>query len=263
MNYETLILSREEGIATITLNRPDRMNALTPESVKELERAIEDVGQDDGIGVLVITGAGRGFCAGADVRDMVERQQGGPTEGRLAGLRAYYGFIPKLISLEKPVIASVNGAAVGMGCNLSLACDIRIASERAKFGEVFVRRGLNVEGGGSYFLPRLVGMGKACELVFTGDIIDAREAERIGLVNSVVPHEQLQTATRELASRIAKGPRVAIGLSKAALYKAGERDLLTALEFEVLAQGVSSQTEDSMEAMRAFLESREPEFKGR
>lgn len=164
--------------------------------------------------------------------------------------------------IEKPVIAAINGAAVGAGCSIAMACDIRIASEKAKLGLVFVKRGLHPDMGGSYLLPRLVGAGRACEMIFTGKIIDAREADRIGLVNRVVPPEKVMEEARALAEEIARGPSIPIGMSKVAIYKGLESDLESMLDYEAFAQAICSQTEDAKEGVESFLEGRDPVFKG-
>jgi 2-(1,2-epoxy-1,2-dihydrophenyl)acetyl-CoA isomerase len=162
----------------------------------------------------------------------------------------------------KPLIAAVNGPAAGAGMNLALACDMRIAATTAKFGETFVKRGLHVDWGGTYFLPRLVGMAKACELIFTGDLIDAEEALALGLVSKVVPPEELMPTVRQLARKIALGPPIAIRLAKRALYRSQDSDLHSALEFETYAQNICSETEDAREGIRAFVEKRSPRFTG-
>jgi 2-(1,2-epoxy-1,2-dihydrophenyl)acetyl-CoA isomerase len=266
MNYQTILLEKENGILTLTLNRPDRLNALNEQMAEELIEALEAVDQDEEVRVLVITGAGRAFCSGADVRDrfltLIEQRKRG--EEKVVHLG---GFAERcclaLRKLRQPVIASINGAAVGFGCTFALACDIRLASEEARMGMVFVRVGLTPEFGSTYFLPRLVGIAKACELVFSGKIIDAREAREIGLVNQVVPPEQLRAATYELAKSIAEGPPLAIQLAKRGLYQGLDNDLLTQLQFESFALNVCRATDDHEEGARAFLEKRKPVFKGR
>jgi len=211
MEYKDLIFEKQDGIATVILNRPERLNALSADMQDGLVSVIQEIQMDPEIKVMVLTGAGRGFCSGGDVRRMGETQSSGQDRHPF-DLREGYRFgiqrIPRAMSkLDKPTIAAVNGAAVGAGCDLALMCDIRIASDAARFGETYVRVGLNPGNGGTYFLPRIVGIQKACELLFTGDIIDAQEALRIGLVSKVVPAEELMTVTRELALKIAKGAR--------------------------------------------------------
>lgn len=263
--YQDAILEKEEGIATLTLNLPERLNALSPEIREALLRAAEDVAGDDDTRVLIITGAGRAFCSGADVRGLA-----GQTEIRSgeAGRRGIMGPLSlpiwKLSNLEKPVIAAVNGVAAGAGFGLAMACDIRIASENARFSSIFVRRGLPVEWGLSHFLPRAVGLAKALEIMWTGDMIDAREAERLGIVSKVVPHDNLMKETRALATKIAKGPPIAIELIKRTVYAGLQSNNLVAqLGYETYAAGVCARTEDFQEGVKAFLEKREAVFKGR
>ncbi len=264
MKYQTVILEKEGGIATITLNRPDRLNAVDSQLTLDLIDALKDVDSDEGVRVVIITGAGRGFCSGADLSSMLA--SGAAEAGvRQAALEPTINQVTLLIrNLKRPSIAAVNGVAAGMGFSIALACDIRIASENARFSQIFVRRGLIPDTGSTYFLPRAVGMSKACEMVFTGQIIDAREAERIGLVSRVVPHDELMKATRELATTIAKGPPITIQLAKRALYRGyAEEDLAFQHEYEMHLQGICMQTEDFKEGVSAFLEKREPIFKGR
>ncbi len=263
MKYECLLYEVKDRIATLTLNRPERLNALGGTLREDLFAAVTQATADPNVGVLVITGAGRGFCSGGDVKSMSERGQAGSsstTDERLAPVRDR--CILAMRDCPKPVIAAVNGAAAGAGMNLALACDIRIASSAAKFSQAFVKRGLAPDWGGSYFLPRVVGSAKACELIFTGDSIDATEALRLGIVNSVVAPEELMTATYNLARKIAAGPPVAIALSKRAIHHNQEVDLRAALEFETYAQIICKDTEDSKEGVKAFMEKRAPVFKG-
>ena len=261
MNYETIILQKEEGIATITLNRPDKLNSLTPKMLDELQAVTEELAQDDNVKVVVITGAGRAFCAGADL-DHPIFDATNPADVKEM-MQKFHQIPLNTRNMTKPVIASVNGAAVGAGCNYALACDIIVASEKARFGQVFVGIGLHSDCGGTYFLPRLVGVAKACELLFTGKIIDAKEAERIGLVNQVVAEDQLEAATKELALSLAKGPSLAINMIKTSIYQGLEMDLASALEREAAVQSICILTEDCKEGIRAFKEKRKPMFKGR
>ena len=263
MKYQDLILEKEDGIATLTLNRPDKLNAISMTMREELPKAIDEVRGDDEVRVLVVTGAGRGFCSGADVAGQAARIAGGKLEESRRSLLAPVGSwgVP-LAELEKPTIAAVNGVAAGAGLSFALLCDIRIAAESARFGAVWVRRGLIADVGATYFLPRILGVEKALELMYTGDIIDAREAERIGLVSRVVPDDDLMKVTRELATKIAKGPPIAIELMKRAVYRDILSGLRVKLDFETYAQDICRRSEDHKEGVTAFLEKREAHFKG-
>jgi len=266
MDYEHLIYTKAEGIATITVNRPEKLNAFTSAMYQGLTEILEDAAKDDKVRVLVITGTGRAFCVGADVKSLekgLAKQlkpyaQPDPSADAVRGILT----VP-LQRMDKPVIAAINGIAAGGGLDTACACDIRIASERATFSSLFVRRGLLPTMGGTYFLPRLIGIDKACELIWTGDLIDAREAERIGLVTRVVPHEELEAATEELATKLAKGPPLAIARSKRVIYDGLNMELESALQDIMREYWSLSQTEDHREALRAFLEKREPVFRGR
>ncbi len=263
MTYQCLRYEVQDRIATLTLNRPERLNALGGTLREDLIDAVTKSTADPNVGVLVITGAGRGFCSGGDVKSMSEHDQTGQTlsaSEQLAPLRDR--AILAMRDCPKPVIAAINGAAAGAGMNLALACDMRIASTAAKFSQAFVKRGLAPDWGGSYFLPRVVGIAKACELIFTGDTIDAAEALKLGIVNAVVAPEELMAETFKLARKIAAGPPVAIQLAKRAIYHNQDVDLRAALEFETFAQGVCKNTEDAKEGVRAFVEKRTPVFRG-
>ena len=261
MNYNTIIVEKEEGVATVTLNRPDKLNALTPKMLEELEAATEELAHDNDVKVVVITGAGRAFCAGADLDHPIFNMTE-PADVKEV-MQKFHQIPLNIRKIPKPVIASVNGAAVGAGCNYALACDIVIASETARLGEVFVNIGLHPDCGGTYHLPRLVGTAKACELLFTGKIIDAKEAERIGLVNQVVAADQLETVTKELALSLAKGPFLAISMMKTSIYQGLEMDLASVLEREAATQSICILTDDCKEGISAFKEKRKPIFKGR
>src|SRR5437016_9759572 len=218
MSYECLLYETKDRVATLTLNRPDRLNALGGPRPDDLTAGLTRAIDDPDVRVIVITGAGKGFCAGGDVKAMQDANQAGrarPLMERVAPSRDRTVLLMR--DSPKPLIAAVNGAAAGAGMNLALACDIRLASSAARFSQAFVRRGLHPDWGGTYFLPRVVGMAKACEMIFTGQIIDADEALRLGLVSQVVSPEDLLPTAHDLARRIAAGPPVAIRLAQRSL----------------------------------------------
>ena len=220
--------------------------------------------RDDDIRAIIITGAGRGFCSGTDVSIQLANGMGKVIqETRYETIEQVGGFVMNIADMEKPIIAAINGIAVGAGLSIVLASDIRLASEKARFGAVWVKRGLIPDVGATYFLPRVIALDKALELTLSGDIIDAEEALEIGLVTKVVPHDELMPKARELASKIAKGPAVAIELIKRGLYRSLNNDLKVQLDYESYAQNICRQTEDHEEGVRAFSEKREPNFKGR
>jgi len=264
MEYKDIIYTKEEGIATITLNRPNRMNSFSPEMSDSIYKAVDDTARDDNVRVLIITAKGRAFCTGADVKAMAQRLDHTDKEGKNRDFRSGNIRFPVLFrNVDKPIIASINGVAVGGGLDFACCCDIRIASDRARFAEVFIRRGLIPALGGIFFLPRLVGIDKACELIWTGDMIDAKEAERIGLVTKVVPHDELEIATWELAEKLAKGPPLAIQKAKRAIYESMKMDMESSLDYTSALSKELSETEDHKEGAKAFLEKREPLFKGK
>jgi 2-(1,2-epoxy-1,2-dihydrophenyl)acetyl-CoA isomerase len=268
MSYETLLYEVDQHVATITLNRPAVLNAISPQMIEELQAVLNTIRDDTSVRAVVLTGAGRGFCSGADLKG---RQRGKPndtpTDANHAGAdglrRTYNPLVLAIRTIEKPFLAAVNGVAAGAGCNLALACDIVLASDEARFGNVFVRIGLIPDCGGHFLLPRLVGFHKAAELMFTGDIIDAQEAEHLGLINRVVPHAELAQQARELAERLARGPTRAIGLCKRTLNVGMTADLAAVLEAEAEGQGLARQTEDHWEGVQAFLEKRPARFSGK
>jgi 2-(1,2-epoxy-1,2-dihydrophenyl)acetyl-CoA isomerase len=267
MDYETLTLERDEGIATLTLNRPQSLNAMTARMGTELNDAFARTRDDVEARVLVVTGAGRAFCAGEDVKerpaDSAEARQRGTPLGKLArGPLAPIDFAHTFRNMPKPTIAAVNGAAVGQGLSLALACDMRIASENARFGAVWTLRGIPPESAGAFLLTQLVGPAKACELIFGGKIIGADEAKDIGLVNEVVPAAEFREATRSFAREMTAGAPVAIGVSKMMIYQALETNLTVHGRFDFLGQQYCFNTDDREEGIRSFLEKRPAEFKG-
>lgn len=247
------------GVATVTLNRPASLNALDRATLAELDAALAGAWRDPSVRCLVLTGAGRGFCAGADVK---EWSAGAAAEEDDDWVQRMHQLLPRLYRLPKPVIAAVNGVAVGAGLDLALAADFRIASTTARFGSVYVNIGFCPDGGASYLLPRLVGPTRAAELIFTGRIIDTPEAERIGLLTALVEPDQLAATAREWALRLAAGPTVAIGLAKENLRENATLSLESALRNERRAGELCAATADHREGLQAVLERRAPNFTG-
>jgi 2-(1,2-epoxy-1,2-dihydrophenyl)acetyl-CoA isomerase len=262
--YETICYEKSEGVVTVSLNRPDVLNAVNEKMGEELLDALRAADQDEEVRCVILTGRGRAFCAGEDIqalRSDYERGQNPRLGERL--LHKYNPIIRQIRQMEKPVIAAVNGVAAGAGAGIAYACDIRIASEPAKFLQAFIRVGLVPDSGTSFFLPRLVGFAKALELSLTGEELSARDAERFGLVCKVVPQEDLAKTSRELALRFARGPTLGIGLTKRALNKSISTDLEGVLQYESHLQELAGATSDHVEAVKAFFERRKPIFKGR
>ena len=266
MSYNTIILTKEDGVATLTLNRPDTLNAWNDEMGKESLLAMEEIRQDKDVRVLILTGAGRGFSSGADLTAMGQLGKVSPDKHRRSTLSTLPGVLTlagELRDLDRPTIAAVNGVAAGAGFSHALACDIRIASDQARFSQIFVKRALIPDAGSTFFLTKLVGTAKACELMYTGDMINAAEAERLGIVNKVVPHDQLMNETMALAKRIANGPPLTIELIKRAIYKGlTENDLWHQIHYEWHLQSLVVATKDFKEGVMSFLEKREPNFMG-
>jgi 2-(1,2-epoxy-1,2-dihydrophenyl)acetyl-CoA isomerase len=256
----TILTACADGVATLTLNRPEARNALNMTMRRDLEVALAQLDEDRDVRVVVVRGAGEHFCAGGDVKLMRDHPMTA-AEGQ-SRVEAINRAILALARLRVPTIAMVDGAAAGAGCNLALACDLVVASDRARFGELFARIGLIPDAGGTFFLPRRVGLARAKELVFTANIIDAREAERIGLVNRVVPAAALEAETYALARRIADGPPRVLAAAKALLDRAAGLDLQSALHWEALTQGEMIAAADHREGLRAFFEKRPPRFTG-
>ncbi|HEV7746523.1 MAG TPA: enoyl-CoA hydratase family protein [Pyrinomonadaceae bacterium] len=252
----------DAGVATITLNRPDRLNALTFEVYRELTDTFAALRNETDVRVVVITGAGRAFCSGGDVHDIIGELFSRDIEGLLEFTRMTCELVANIRALQKPVIASLNGTTAGAGACIALASDIRIAAEEAKIAFLFVKVGLSgADMGAAYLLPRVVGLAKATELLYTGDFMSAQEAERIGLYNRVVPGAQLATATGELAERLARGPAFALAKTKELLDREAHMNLETALECEAQAQAICMQHPDYREAYEAFVAKRAPNFK--
>ncbi len=262
-DYKTILYAVENDVGWITLNRPEQRNAVNAEMREELLGVLTDARTNPAVRALVLTASGKGFCTGADLSGPRGQGPSGPGAGRELMKSSSQRLIRALWELEKPVVAAVNGVAAGLGAHLAFASDLVIASAAARFIEVFVRRGLAVDAAGAFLLPRLIGMQQAKHLVFFGDDLTAEDAQRIGLVNKVVPADQLAAAAREWAERLAQGPTFAIGISKRLLNRSLESSFETALEEEALAQMLVTQSEDTREGMLAFMERRQPVFKGR
>ena len=255
---ETLLIERQDGVVTVTLNRPERKNAVNGVMWRELRQTFDEVRDTPDDRVLVITGAGGAFCSGADLADPSSQDSQGLTRMRNIGEVAL-----ALHRLPKPTVAKVGGVAAGAGCNMALGCDLVVASDEARFSQIFARRGMSLDFGGSWLLPRLVGMHKAKELAFLADIISAKEALDIGLVNRVVGAGELDAVVEDLAARLAAGPPEALSMTKAMLNNSFSLTMEQALEDEARVQNVNFGTADLVEAVQAFLEKREPKFEGR
>jgi len=255
----------KDGVAVLTLNRPDRLNAMSRPMLDALLEALPRLAEDPEIGVVVLTGAGRGFCAGGDVKAMAEGNElGGHTmEERAQALRSRMETSRWLHEMPKPTIAMMRGPAAGAGLSLAMACDMRIASDTIRLGTAFARVGYSGDFGGSYYLTQLVGTAKARELYFTADLLDAQQALGLGLVNRVVADARLEEETMALASRLARGPRVAYRYMKRNMNAAETASLKDMLDLEAWHHTRTGMTEDHREAARAFVEKREPQFKGR
>ena len=268
MAYKTIIVEKDDGVVTLTLNRPGKLNAIDSVMLLEIVRVIDDAREDDSVKVLLMTGAGKAFSSGADVIAGVigidPKQPGINRPFKLEPFVGYGTVMKRLRDFHKPVIAAINGIVSGGALSMACLCDIRIASEEARFSAIFVRRALVADCGLSYTLPRIVGIERALELMWTGDIIDASEACRIGLVSRVVPNAELMEKARELANRFARGPSVQIELMKKLVYDGLEANNFSAsIAYEAWAQEMSYLTDDINEAKDAFLQKREPKFKGK
>jgi len=260
--YEYIQVVEANGVATITLNRPDKLNAFIGHMRRDLAEALEHAGSDRNTRVVIITGAGRAFCAGGDIAFTAELMHQRDAEEFSRILGAGRRVILAIRQMTKPVIAAVNGPASGAGCNLALACDMRIAANTATFSQSFAKVGLHPDWGGTYFLPRLVTPNKACEMFFLGESIDAAEAARLGIVNQVVAPEELESATMELAQRLRAAPPIALAAAKHAVYMSQAAELEEMLRYETEAQLRCFESDDGHEGIHAFLEKREPKFTG-
>lgn len=263
MADERVVLTRDGPVATLLLNRPEKLNPLDEEMCRGLAAALSMVAREPGLRVAVITGAGRGFCAGGDIRKMFELKSKNQAAALRAFLEAGHELVRQIRRLPKPVLAAVNGPAAGGGMNLALACDLRLASDQATFSQAFVKIGLHPDLGGTFFLPRLVGTGRAMEMFFLGEALSAAEAYRLGLVNFLVPHEELAQEAHKIAGRLAEAAPLPLTLLKRSLLQRQEAELDRTLEYEVGAQVQCFDSEDFAEGLRAYLEKRKPNFKGR
>ena len=261
MSYENFLYEVDDGIATVRLNDPDRLNALTFQTYEELEKLTRNLAGDDAVRVLLLTGNGKGFCSGGSVHEIIGRLLEMRAEELYRFTRMTCDVVKNMRNLKKPIVAAVNGIAAGAGAMLALASDLRVVSERAKFAFLFVKVGLSgADMGALYLLPRIVGQGKAAELLFLGDPVDAEEAYRIGLANRVVPHEKLMEEAYALARRVSEGPLYALGVTKELLNAEADMGLETALETEAAAQARCMERGDFREGYRAFVEKRAPQF---
>jgi 2-(1,2-epoxy-1,2-dihydrophenyl)acetyl-CoA isomerase len=261
--YETILFEKSGGVTNIALNRPKVLNAFNGALHEEILDALNEAGGDDEVRCIVLSGEGKGFSAGADLAEVVEGDGNpdGPDLGEY--LRRTYGrLITRMVGIEKPIIASLHGPVYGAGMGLALACDLRIAAESAKFSVAFIKIGLMPDAGVSFFLPRIIGLGRAMEMSMLGEAMEAEEARSTGLVNRVVPDERLEEETAALAERLAGLPTQALGRIKQTLHRSFESDLTAALEAEAVNQTLCGYTHDHKEGVAAFFEKRDPSFTG-
>ena len=261
MGYEDIIYDKDEGTVLITLNRPDSLNALSARLAKELIQVADDIATDDAVRVLVITGNGRAFSAGADLKEAMAQAEASLAAGLAQGKPL--PLFTSIAGIKKPVIAAINGLALGGGCELALACDLRIASTEAMFGFAEIKIGAIPAGGGTIRSPRLIGPANAKELLFFGDPISADEAQRIGLVNKVVAPESLLDEAKKWAKKLAVRPPLALKAAKSCVDVGMQMPLPAAIEFEAREAAILMKTEDSLEGTKSFIEKRRPEFKGK
>jgi 2-(1,2-epoxy-1,2-dihydrophenyl)acetyl-CoA isomerase len=259
---EGLDVTRDGDIVTVTMNRPEVMNAMTGSMFNEFGRIFRDLHSDGTVRAIVLTGAGGNFCSGADVGGQSERASGVVASNPLRNLRRIKASAQALHECQHPVVAKVFGVAAGAGLNMALGCDLVYAADTARFSEIFARRGLTIDFGGSWVLPRRVGLHRAKELALLAEVIDAAEADRIGLVNRIVAEADLDAHVADVVGRIAAGPPLALSMSKALLNNGGQTSMSQALEAEGQAQATNFGTQDTREAAQAWIEKRQPEFEG-
>ena len=266
MGFEDILYEVDDGVAQITLNRPDKLNALSWGTLAEIETAMQEANGDELVRCVLLTGAGRGFSSGTDLTDDVDNvDEDGkrPFHGREATMRSRHRCTDTIYHCTKPTIAAVNGVSVGAGFSLALACDIRLASDTARFSAIFVKRGLSADTGSTWFLPRLVGMDRALDILYTGRLVEAEEAFRIGLVTRVVPGERLMDEAHALAREIASGPTLAVEINKRLAREGMNRELSEHIEAEEYHQAITKKSEDAQEGVDSFLEKRPPRFQGK
>ncbi len=263
-----LLIEKQDRIARLVLNRPEKLNALTPTLEDDLLTAVRELGDDDAVGAVIVTGAGRAFCSGADVGGLGGGQRPTGYNAEVADdvrrrFNTPQGIILGLQKMEKPTIAMVNGIASGAGLDIAAACDMRVGTPRSRFMAAYIRIGLFPGWGGTWLYPRVMGLAKAAEMVFTGDFMEADEAYRVGMLNKLVPEEELEPATMEMARKVANGPPIALRLAKMNLYRGLEIDLETAMKFAAASETITLTSEDHREGVRAFQEKRSPDYQGR
>jgi 2-(1,2-epoxy-1,2-dihydrophenyl)acetyl-CoA isomerase len=263
MEEKTVVLTIQDGVGLIRLNRPQVYNAINRQLAEELTATLRKVNEDPKVRAVVLTGEGKAFCSGQDLNDRSAIVTKGDEISLGESVRSRYNpLIQAIMDLKKPIIAAVNGVAAGAGCSLALACDLRVITPRTRFVEAFVRIGLAPDSGSSYFLPRLVGLGRALEIAMTGRDVEAEEAVRIGLANQLAEEDKLLDEAMALAKQLAQGPTVAIGLTKKAIYRGMETTIEEALEYEAVVQEQAGKTKDFLEGIQAFAEKRKPNYRG-
>jgi 2-(1,2-epoxy-1,2-dihydrophenyl)acetyl-CoA isomerase len=262
--YETILFEKSGGVATIALNRPDKLNSFNGALHEEVYDALNEAAGDEEVRCIVLRGEGKGFSAGADLSEIVEGDgdPNGPDLGEYLR-RTYSRLVTRMVDVEKPIVAALHGPVYGAGLGLALACDLRVAAESAKFSVAFIKIGLIPDAGVSFFLPRVIGLGRAMEMSMLGEALEAEEAHRVGLVNKLVPDDKLEEEVAEYAGRLAGLPTMAMGRIKRTLYQSFESDLAAALEAEAAGQSLCGYTQDHKEGVAAFMEKREANFTGK